>query len=70
MRGRLVEVCVDDALIVPKFEGQSQVATVFMLYFHLDLLVMVKVGAGCNPGWSPRASHTLHKIAVDWVLRV
>ena len=36
LRGRLVEVCINDTLIVPEFESVSQIFAVRAMYFQLS----------------------------------
>ena len=45
LRGRLVEVCINNALIVPEFEGVAQIFAVravhFQLSFQLSVLLLL-----------------------------
>ena len=41
LRGRLVEVCIDNALVVPEFEGGAQIFAVLAVNFQLRLQLLI-----------------------------
>ena len=67
LRRRLVEVCINNALVVPEFEGIAQIFAVRAVHFQLSfqLLILLLLFRAYDPRGTPRARHAVLEVVVD-----